>query len=486
MTDTIHATLLSGEPGPSSIILQARISSALATPGDFASDSPGLAGEIRFEFSDNPAFAQAQSTKWKVAERERDYIVQQLVEGLTPATTYYFRVAFRSGDGRSSRPSAVGSFATLPAADTSGPLSFVVMSCLSYELFYGIGKPAPYPIPRADPPSPEERRRGYPAMDLIRQVSPAFLLATGDTVYYDHPSGDSQFWAVNVEQMRQKWHRQLAVPSVKETFAAVPTFFMKDDHDFRYDDADNTGVRLPTAEEGKQVFLEQVPVVQGDQPTYRTVRVNRHLQIWLLENRDYRSPNDAPNTPEKTIWGLRQRKWLEDGLLECDADFKLIISPGPMVGPDDARKSDNQVSESGFLAEGEAFLNFLKDHGLEKSTFILNGDRHWKYHSIHPTGVEEFSCGTINGQNSRPGVAPGDPRGTDPNARIRQPYLQPIPDGGFLQVSLTPDADGKKSSLLFQFWGEHGALQYAVRRWGDREPIKVGPWPKEAAARPDK
>lgn len=469
----VHATLLAGEPGPTSIILQARISSSLAVPGDFASDSPGLPGQVRFEIADNANFKKSVWTAWGFASADHDCIVQRVVGSLSRATDYYFRVEYKDAAGRVHRPVATARFRTLPAQDSSGPISFAVFSCLSYELFYGIGKTR-WAGARARPATPQERRRGYPAMDLIRKGAPAFMVATGDTVYYDHPSGDEQYWAKTAPEMRQKWHRQFAVPSVKDAFAGAATFFMKDDHDFRYDDADNTGGTLPSVADGRRVFLEQVPVVQGEHVTYRTVRVNRHLQLWFLENRDYRSPNAMPDTPAKSIWGADQRAWLEQGLLTSDADFKIVVSPDPIVGPDDARKSDNQTSPIGFRAEGEAFLTFLKNRGLEKSTFIVNGDRHWKYHSIHPTGVEEFSCGTINGQNSRFGVAPGDPRGTDPDGKILQPYLQPTPDGGYLEVEVTPDREDEHSSILFRFWGEHGALQYAVRRWGDRPSAKPG------------
>ncbi len=157
--------------------------------------------------------------------------------------------------------------------------------------------------------------------------------------------------------------------------------------------------------------------------TYKTFRVSRELQIWLVEGRDYRSPNSMPDGPDKTIWGQEQKQWLQETLLQSTAIFKLLISPTPLIGPDDAYKNDNHTNPGGFQAEREIFFAWLKEHNfLEKNFYILCGDRHWQYHSVDNTGFEEFSCGALVDANSRIGRRPGDPASTDPEAAIKQPY----------------------------------------------------------------
>ena len=101
-------------------------------------------------------------------------------------------------------------------------------------------------------------------------------------------------------------------PRFVDLFRHVPTYWEKDDHDHRYNDCDRSGERPPSSELGIRIFREQVPVVdprERDAKTYRTYRVNRHLQIWLVEGRDYRSPNKMPDGPEKTLWGAEQISW---------------------------------------------------------------------------------------------------------------------------------------------------------------------------------
>ena len=62
------------------------------------------------------------------------------------------------------------------------------------------------------------------------------------------------------------------------------------------------------------------------------------------EGRDYRSPHMTPQGPSKTLWGFEQLAWLKRTLLESDAVFKILISPTPLVGPDDANQADRPDS----------------------------------------------------------------------------------------------------------------------------------------------
>ncbi len=219
---------------------------------------------------------------------------------------------------------------------------------------------------------------------------------------------------------------------------------------------------------GLKLFREQVPVVSPldpDQPTYRTHRCGKLLQVWFPENRDFRSPNLSPDGPEKTIWGAEQREWLKRTLLESDATFRIIVSPTPMIGPDDLRKKDNHCDIGGFQYERDEFFQWAKDHGLiGGGLFLVCGDRHWQYHAIHPSGMEEFSSGALVDANARLGVKPGDPRGTDPDALIRQPYTSREPSGGFLNVIVEPDAVARTANATFRFYDEHGDLLHAVTR----------------------
>jgi alkaline phosphatase/alkaline phosphatase D len=166
--------------------------------------------------------------------------------------------------------------------------------------------------------------------------------------------------------------------------------------------------------------------------------------------------------PDKTIWGETQKKWLKETLLASDATFKILISPTPLVGPDDRSKTDNHTNLNGFRYEGREFFDWLGKNGfLDKRFYILCGDRHWQYHAMHPSGFEEFSCGALVEANSRLGVKAGSPNSTDPDGEITQFYcqLEGEPSAGFLMVSILPKTEGTEA--VFDFYDEHGRIAYS-------------------------
>jgi alkaline phosphatase/alkaline phosphatase D len=334
-----------------------------------------------------------------------------------------------------------------------------------------------------------KRVLGFPSLEVIVDHAPDLFVGTGDNVYYDCPAVDR---ARTRAAMRARWHKQFATPRFAALFQNIPVYWMKDDHDFRYDDCDPYGPIEPSAELGAEVFLEQVPVVDpqdGEAPPYRTRRVNDLLQIWLLESREYRDANTQAPGPDKTLWGAEQKAWLKRTLLESDATFKIILSPTPLVGPDDAgkevqggvlaplfggraigqegdkRKRDNHTNAYGFKDEADAFFDWLIENGFpDKNLTFICGDRHWQYHSIHPSGFEEFSTGAVIDGSARLGPSPEDADSTDPEGVISQLYRQAEASGGFLEVTVAPPTEETPAQATFAFYDEDGALLYRVEK----------------------
>jgi alkaline phosphatase/alkaline phosphatase D len=135
-----------------------------------------------------------------------------------------------------------------------------------------------------------------------------------------------------------------------------------------------------------------------------------------------------------------------------------------MIGPDDATKNDNHADIGGFRNEGDAFFAWLGENKIT-GFMIVCGDRHWQYHSIHPSGIEEFACGALNDENARLGVPPGSKKGTDPDARIKQPYLYTEPTGGFLYLRVAPDG-ARRSKLVIEHRDDYGKIMNTVTKTG--------------------
>ena len=443
---------MAGEVATTSAVLQSRLT---ASPGLQEGDVPGASGWGKFRYSENADLSSARETDWLQAVSENDFILKTKVAGLRPAQTYYYRLVY-GADKEQAQEGPLRRFKTLPTPDQPAPVRFVVGNCMNYA-FYFDGLKGDTKKARENE---QDRQLGYPSMESILKLQPDFFVGAGDNVYYDHPAKTA---AKTLPELRRKWHEQFALPRVANLVGAVSTFWMKDDHDYRYNDADPSGDKAPSHELGIKTFREQMPVVDPADPqavTYRTLRYGKWLQVWMTEGRDYRSANAAPVGPGKSIWGAEQKAWLQRTLLASDALYKILISPTPMVGPDDAYKKDNHVSPEGFRHEGEEFFQWLKANNM-KNFYIITGDRHWHYHSIHPSGYEEFACGALNTENSRLGRAPGTRGSTDPESKVKQLYTDAEPTGGYLLVELLPDKGQSSVQLRFRVQDELGKELYS-------------------------
>ena len=462
--------LMAGEPTESSIILQSRLTvSDTLIDGDIIG-SPGIG---RFELSEFIDFKNSQFSSWIVADSSYDFILKTRFTGLKPATSYFYRLHYGESE-KHRNTSPVQLFKTNAGAQIQMPFSMVVVTGMNYyHHHYGnYDSLTAYNGP--------DKALGYPALEAIRNLHPDYFIGTGDNVYFDHPSerdfenalkrgktphpGTYEGKEVVDEQgMRKKYHEQFYQPRFRALFAEVATYWEKDDHDYRVNDGDPYTDFPISHELGIKNFKEQLPVVDPAEngPTYRTRRINKDLQLWFVEGRDYRDANDKEPGPDKTLWGKEQLEWLKTTLLESDATFKLLISPTPMVGPDDAYKKDNHVNTLGFSHEGDAFFQWLNENDfLAKNFYIVCGDRHWQYHAQHPSGFEEFSCGALVDNNSRAGRLAGDPNSSDPEGLIRQFYIQGTPEeatGGFLLIRNVADETQK---LSFEFYDDHGMSLY--------------------------
>lgn len=457
--------LQSGNPGVNEILLQCRFA---ASDSLVHNDMPGIACTARFEYSTDSLFHRYRHTDYVTCDSSSDFILKQQVNDLKASTRYYYRAHARLGNGESEY-SLPGTFTTFPVKHVGADISFAIATGFNYEHYFGLDTARNRIFkdePRLLGASGVDRVRGFEAFETIRSEELDFFIANGDVVYYDKPSSMPGIWARNKDDMRAKWHRYFTMPRNREMCLDLPVYYLKDDHDHRYNDCDTTKSeeKPPSHELGMEVFREQLPVCNpkdDESKTYRTQRMGKDLQLWFVEGRDYRSPNISEDNSTKTIWGAEQKAWLKRTLLESDATYKLLISPTPMIGPDDAYKKDNHANIGGFQTERDEFFDFLREHDfIGKGFFIICGDRHWQYHTIHPSGLQEFSCGAFIDQNSRAGRLPGDPASTDPDAEIEVPFVQ-IDNwgGGFLHVHLEQEKNGSRLNFLFK--DKLGKIRYS-------------------------
>jgi len=359
---------------------------------------PGASGEVKLVYFPFQQPGQKIETKWLAVDTTLNFTRQWKLENLTPGTRYIVQLFARNTGENQLSDSIKGNFRTPPTADKIEDLDFCIVTCHDY--------------PRRD--DSISGHKIYPAM--LRQF-PDFYVHTGDVEYYDKPGP----YALTEELMRFKWDRLFALPFQRTFFAQVTTYFMKDDHDALCNDS-YPGMTYGTVsfDRGLEIFdKEQFPSAN---PTYKTVRWGKDLQIWILEGRNYRSPNNMEDGPDKTILGKEQKDWLFRTLKESDATFKILISPDPIVGPDRKNKKDNYAN-SIFKYEGDEIRAFLNQF---TNIYICNGDRHWQYVS-HPNGTNlwEFGCGPGSDSHAE-GWPPQDVRPEHRFLRVSGGFLRGI------------------------------------------------------------
>ena len=461
---------MAGEPTPDSVLLQTRLTEGVRT---FDEDLLGSMGFVQFVWWVSGKPAAREQSPWLEALPARDHIVRHRATGLLPGTQYRYSVRY-TADHQTVHESEPGAFMTLPGPEASDSLRLAVITCMNYYKYhYG-------DYDRNSVELDVDHEYGYEGIRTIAGLKPDLFISTGDTVYIDHPALEpflrkiaegldpfpSPFAgreAVTTAEMRRKYHEQFSQKNLITLLTQVSSYWQKDDHEYRFDDADPYMEGLPSHETGIAIFREQMPILDAgdmESPTWRTHRISRDLQIWLTEGRDHRSPNEMPDGPDKSLWGSDQFTWLKESVVTSDATFKVIINPIPLIGPDDAHKNDNHTNPGGFQFERDLWLAWLVQNDLSPDhLFFVTGDRHWQYHVQHPTGYHEFSSGTIDRSNARTGRVPGDPESTDPLNEVKVHYMQAEPesvDGGFLLIDVQPAASGQSPSIRFQHHNQAG------------------------------
>jgi len=351
------------------------------TLADLEGSCSGKEGLARLHYATDPEVRSAKASEWMETGPGKDFSHQFRLEKLNPETRYYYAVEMKALSGNEVRRGAIGSFQTAPLPERWKRVKFTAVTCQDYAC--------------------RDHAGGFKTYESMTKLAPDFLLSTGDNVYYD-----IDLPIVNsVESARFHWHRMYSQPSLISFFRNAPGYWLKDDHDSFEDD--DWPSRKPqrvapmTWADLAPVFLEQVPT--GPNP-YRSLRWGRGIEIWLVDTREFRSPNPDPDGPNKTIWGAEQKAWLKKSLLASDAQFRVLVSPDCIVGPGGEADrvhfklpdggADSQ-GDGGFAYEGREFRRWVRDNDLT-NLLVINGDRHWQYHSVDPeSGLHEFSCGPV-------------------------------------------------------------------------------------------
>lgn len=328
------------------------------------------------------------------ARKADDFTAKTLVTGLAPATRQRYRVSQGSDE-------TAGEFVTAPAPDAAARVTFLWSGDLGGGGFCRLVD------------------GGYRIFRPMARRGADFFLFVGDTVYADVPCDKpgvvpgAAFRARTLGQFRDRHRYNREDPGFKDFLRQTSVYAIWDDHEVRNDFSGTTERLMPT---GRRAFLEWWPISPPkEDPTrlYRKFRWGSLLEMFILDTRQYRSPNDAPDGPGKTMLGTRQREWLLSEVTASSATWKVIVSSVPLAIPTGAptrRDSWTNASVFGLPQEGGTGFAVERDRILKtlarvrNLVFVAADVHHAELIQHHPApghSLYEFIAGPLSATTGR-------------------------------------------------------------------------------------
>jgi alkaline phosphatase D len=221
-----------------------------------------------------------------------------------------------------------------------------------------------------------------PIAEAVEAYRPDLFMFLGDNVYGDVEDG-------SVGNLRDAYEDQAQNAGFARILEAPRVVAVWDDHDFGVNDG---GGDFALKRQAEALFLDfwKVPARdplrarQGLYASFAFGPEGRRVQVILLDTRTFRSPlrptdeRDAPGkerylpdpSPDKTMLGAAQWRWLEEVLKE-PADLRLIGSSTQVAA------DGHGFERWGNLPGERARLYELLARAGPAPTAILSGDRHF-------------------------------------------------------------------------------------------------------------
>jgi phosphodiesterase/alkaline phosphatase D-like protein len=350
-------------------------------------------GEVVLTVSTSTSVPVGRFTARAAAARDRT--VERVVEGLRPGSAYRY---FWS-QGRSK--SAIGSFTTAPAPRFATTIRFAIT-----------GDADATPAANGQP-----AYNRFEVYQRMRAEENHFNINLGDTIYSDSEVGGAPV-ARTVPEKWGKYRLNLSMSALWALRAAAGLYTHWDDHEFIND--------FTRAENGAAIYAAGVKAFRDYSPVtylpatglYRTFRWGRHLELFFLDERSFRSAKaddvcngdlaptapqavrdafatlapglrnavpqacrDAIRDPARTMLGPRQYAAFTRAIRASTATWKVVVNEVPIqefyASPYDRWE--------GYAAEREKLLQELRS---VRNVVFLSTD-------THANLVNEVRTGTL-------------------------------------------------------------------------------------------
>lgn len=368
----------SGMPRPGSVVLWTRLAPRPYEPGGGLPKAPL---PVRWELADDERFSRIRARGRVDARPEHAHSVHVEVKGLPAGREFFYR--FTSGEA----VSAVGRTRTAPPPDAPVErLRLALASCQHYEHGH------------------------YAAHREIAQRDLDLVLFVGDYIYESSKPRHivrphEGRVPVTLDGYRRRHAHYRLDPDLQAAHAAHPWLLTWDDHEVQNDYAGDSTSWAITAEKFLRIraaaykaYFEHLPVAPSMAPSGPQMRIHdcftwgRLAELWLLDGRQYRSPQACPAdgrgggrmvldcqelaAGERTLFGHGQEAWLREGLRASTRRWKLLAQ-GSQLSPSAFETPLGQIvytdAWDGYPAARERLLDAIA--GVP-DVLVLGGDVH--------------------------------------------------------------------------------------------------------------
>ncbi len=362
-TDPFTLGIASGDATPGAVVLWTRLAPAPTEPGF------GMTGQgpvpVRWRVAETVAGLDDPLAAGTVLARPEDaWSVHVDVTGLRPGHHYYYRfdaAGFRTPMGRTR---------TAPVPAVGVDARFAVLSCQN------IAKPG------------GGQFYFNAVADIAARDEVDFVVFLGDYIYeFGRPGHIPARECVSLEDYRRRYGQYRSRDSLRSLHARLPVYAVPDDHEW-WNGVLGNDPQMSDADRQRfgdalRAYWENMPVRGGPPrfdeaagrfhlPLHRQVRWGAHLDLLLVDDRQYR-------TPDSTILGAAQLDWLVRAVAGSHATFTAVGSGVPVSWfPQFAGAADKWT---GYDADRSALTDALAARLAHRThrpfnPVVLSGDTH--------------------------------------------------------------------------------------------------------------
>ncbi|MCP9953103.1 alkaline phosphatase D family protein [Actinomadura madurae] len=270
-------------------------------------------------------------------------------------------------------------------------------------------------------------------------ADPDFFLCSGDLVYSDGPLSetvplpDGRVWrnivtqeksavAQTLAEFRGQFRYNLEDAGFRAFNARVPMLYQWDDHETVNNWYPGEILDLPQytekrvdvlAQRSRQAVFEYTPIrTARSGRMYRRISYGPLLDVFMLDMRTYKTPNDANTSPTQKngLLGAEQLTWLKQELRRSRATWKIIAADMPigLIVPDGTAQESAAQGDDGAPLGREReiadLLSYARRHRVRNMVWLTADVHYTAAHYYDPAKASftdfdpfwEFVSGPLN------------------------------------------------------------------------------------------